>query len=544
MSVRRVLMFVAVAVSLSSGPAGWTIAPMQADKKSPQKETQLYRDAMQMLRQGSYEAALNMFRELEQSRPHAPESYAGEGIALAMTGKPEDSIGALQKALAIDPQYAIARRELGIIEWQLGRKEVAAADLLKVVRNIPSDGPVSAILGEYYFEKGKYADSVAFFKVAHEQVSASQRLSLMYDGALIRVGHLEAAALQLDRLGATPNLTSEERFRIAWLYGKAKEYPRATAMFQSITVDFSDMVGRNYGLALAYYENGQNEDAIKLLDALKDRGVYRAEIYNLLGAAQEAIGQPEKAYDDFRSGIERFPNEESSYLNAATVAAQYRQYSAAEQIMTLGIKRISSNYKLFLTRGVIYTLWGDLNKAEADYRQSVSLAPNESSTQVALGICYMDKHQDADAVEVFRHAIHSGMEDVRLYYYLVDELFNQEITRTATFQEAMDAVNASIRFEPQFAYSYFQRGRLMLVKGQLESAISDFERARSLEPDSKDTAITYQLAIAYRDAGRKTEANRILSDISAAMKKQDDGYRYGTLVSVIGEESGSGFNEH
>jgi tetratricopeptide (TPR) repeat protein len=355
---------------------------------------------------------------------------------------------------------------------------------------------------------------------------------------------LQEAASQLDRLGAKPNLTGEERFRIAWLYGKAKQYPQAIVMFQSINSSFPDIVGRDYGLALAYYENGQNAEAIKLLVALRERGIDRAEIYNLLGAAEEATGQPEIAYDAFRSGIERFPDDESSYLNAATVAVQYHQYSAAEQIMTLGLKRIPSNYKLFLIRGVIYTLWGDLDKAEADYRHSVSLAPNESSTHVALGICYMDKHQDAEAVEVFHQAIHSGLEDVRLYYYLVDELFNQDITKTATFQEAIDAVNASIRFEPQFAYSYFQRGRLMLLKGQLESAIADFEHARSLEPDSKDTAITYQLAIAYRDAGRKTEATRLLSDISAAVKKQDDGYRYGTLVSVIGEESGSGFNEH
>jgi tetratricopeptide (TPR) repeat protein len=146
---------------------------MQIDESSPQKETEAYRDAMQLLRQGSYATALNMFRELEMKKPHAPEGYAGEGIALALTGKPEDSIGALRKALAIDPQYTVARRELGIIEWGLGRKQAAAADLLQVANNISSDGPVSAILGEHYFDKGKYADSVTFFKAADKQVSTT-----------------------------------------------------------------------------------------------------------------------------------------------------------------------------------------------------------------------------------------------------------------------------------------------------------------------------------------------------------------------------------
>jgi tetratricopeptide (TPR) repeat protein len=541
---RRSIVLAGAILAIFTGADGFEKCLAQAASPISKKEPELYREGMRLLREGNYPAALNQFKKLETDIPDSPEGCAGEGIALALTGKPEEAVRTLRRALAIDPGYLVARRELGIVDWELNRKDEAAAELREVLKSVPSDDSVSAILGEYSFEKAKYTDAVDFFAKARARVDASPNLSLIEADALIRCRHLEEAVLRLNRVSAKANLTSQERFRLAWLFGQAGAYLQAIQIFQSLPSDFSDSFGRDYGIALAYYENGQNDECIRVLNSLRERGATRAEIFSLLGAAEEASGHSKEAYDAFRSGIEEFPQEDTSYLNSATVAIQYQEYAAAVQIMTLGIQRIPGDYKLFLTRGVTYTLWGDLNKAETDYVKSVSLAPDEPSTYVALGICYMDKHQNTAAAAIFRQAIQRGLQDVRLYYYLVDVLLGQDLTQPAVYQEALDAINASIRFEPKFAYSYFQRGRLQLGKGNLELAIADLEYARTLDPDSNDPAITYQLALAYRDAGKKSEAGQLLSQVSKAIKKQEDGYRQETLTSVIGSGVGTGFAVH
>jgi tetratricopeptide (TPR) repeat protein len=200
------------------------------------------------------------------------------------------------------------------------------------------------------------------------------------------------------------------------------------------------------------------------------------------------------------------------------------------------------DYQLFLTRGVVYTLWGDLRRAKEDYQKAVSLAPEQPGTQVALAICFMDQNQNAAAASVLRHAIHNGLADVRLYYYLVDVLFRQGLTVSSPeYREATEMVNASIRLEPRFAYSYLQRGRLQLMTSQVQNAIADFELARKLEPDSTDTAVSYQLAIAYRDLGRREDAERIFSEISENIKKQEASYRQNTLVNVMSTSAVAGF---
>ena len=69
----------------------------------------------------------------------------------------------------------------------------------------------------------------------------------------------------------------------------------------------------------------------------------------------------------------------------------------------------------------------------------------------------------------------------------------------------------------------------------LPEAIDDLQHAQKLQPDS--TAITYQLATAYRLAGRTEESNKLFAQISNATKLQDAEFRQSTLMGVMGSIS-------
>jgi tetratricopeptide (TPR) repeat protein len=235
----------------------------QVTGPNEQEEASLYQEGMRLLRQKDYPHALEQFKQLEQSASNLPQGYTGEGIALALSGKIEEAIPVLQKAIAIDPSFWVARRELGILDWQLQRKEDAARELTEVVKLAPDDTSVNAILGEYNFVVKNYGAAAQFFSRASAQVDMSFPLSLMNSEALIKSGHPEEATEELDRLTTLPTLDPQQQFRIAWLLGEAGAYDKAIRVFSALPEDFSDSFGRDYGIALAYYQDGKYADCIQ-----------------------------------------------------------------------------------------------------------------------------------------------------------------------------------------------------------------------------------------------------------------------------------------
>jgi tetratricopeptide (TPR) repeat protein len=524
-----------VAVVFPPPAAGQVAGPDQ------QAEAALYQEGMRLLREKSYPQALEQFKKLEQTAPNLPQGYTGEGIALALSGKIEDAIPVLQKAAGIDPSYWVARRELGILYWQLGRKDEAVKELTTVAKLSPDDTSVNVILGEYNFGSGNYESAAQFFSRARAKVDMSLPLSLMNSEALIKSGHREEATDQLDRLTTSPNLDPHQQFRIAWLLGEAGAYDKAIKVFSALPSDFADPYGRDYGIALAYYQGGKYADCIQLLTTLQQRGIARGEVFSLLGAAEEVSGHQAQAETAFKTGIDRFPKEEDNYLNSATLSAKDQDYVAAVNVLTAGIQQIPGNYKLLLNRGVVYSLQGNPRKAQTDYESAIALAPTEPSPYLGLGICFMDQNQYSAAAGILRGAIQKGLADVKLYYFLVDALFRQGLTASSPqYPEAVNAMDASVKLNPDFPLSYLQRGKLELMANHVQEAINDLERARKLQPDS--TAITYQLATAYRLAGRTEEANKLFAQVSNATKLQDAEFRQSTLMGVMGSGSNANYS--
>ena len=541
-NLRRVSRLALAAILL---PAITIASPLlgsdQVTGPNEQEEASLYQEGMRLLRQKDYPHALEQFKQLEQSAPNLPQGYTGEGIALALNGKIEEAIPVLQKAIAIDPTFWIARRELGILDWQLQRKEEAARELTEVVKLAPDDTSVNAILGEYNFGVKNYGAAAQFFSRARAQVDMSFPLSLMNSEALIKSGHPEEATEELDRLTTLPTLDPQQQFRIAWLLGEAGAYDKAIRVFSALPEDFSDPFGRDYGIALAYYQDGKYADCIQLLTTLKQRGIVRGELFSLLGAAQEVSGHQAQAEATFQEGIARFPKEDDNYLDSAALAVKDQDYATAGNVLTAGLQQIPKSYKLFLTRGVVYSLQGNLNKAQADYESAIGLAPAEPNPYVGLGICLMDQNQYAAAAGTLRGAIQKGLEDVKLNYFLVDALFRQGLTASSPqYQEALNTVEASIKLNPTFPYSYLQRGKLQLMAKHVPEAIDDLQHAQKLQPDS--TAITYQLATAYRLAGRTEESDKLFAQISNATKLQDAEFRQSTLMGVMGSISNANYS--
>ena len=85
-------------------------------------------------------------------------------------------------------------------------------------------------------------------------------------------------------------LLLDKRFELGWLLGQSKQYQAAINVFNSLPQDYPDQAGVRYGLALAYFEEGDNSHCIEILKDYKTDGVARPEALSLLGVAEERAG--------------------------------------------------------------------------------------------------------------------------------------------------------------------------------------------------------------------------------------------------------------
>ena len=505
-----------------SGPSG----------QGQQQADAAYQKGMQLLGEKRYAEALREFQTVEQIAPQIPQGSTGQGIALALMGKADEAIKALQKALQIDPSFWVARRELGIVEWHLGRKEEAAKELRQIVERYPNDEAANSILGQYEFEHQNYAQALAFFSKVSAQVEADSRLAIMQASAFLKTGQEDSAREKLQRLVGRPGLSREDAFQLAWLLGEAKLYKPAIEVFNSLPADYPNRFTRNYGLALAYFEDEQYSRCVETLKQFQTQGITRPELFSLLGVAEERSGHTKEAYDAFREGILANPQDPQNYLNIATLASQHLNYDLAIQILSSGIEVVLGSHELVLSRGIAYTLKAQFAQAHTDYERAIQIAPQDPGNYVALGISQLEEGNLDDAIGAFKKAGELGSKDPQSFYFLAEALIQKGVERgTAPFQQARQATDTALSLDPNFAYAYLDRAKLALRAQEVDQAVRDLERAQALDPKSQ--SIAYLLAQTYKRRGEEEKAERLFASVKESSDREARQFRENSLTQAL-----------
>jgi tetratricopeptide (TPR) repeat protein len=518
--------------SESSGSSDAGETPALQGVRSQQQADAAYQKGMQLLGEKRYAEALGEFQIVEQIAPRIPQGPSGEGIALALMGRPEEAVQSLKKALEIDPSFWVARRELGIVEWHLGRKEEGAKELRQIVEQYPNDEAANSILGQYEFDRQNYAQALAFLAKASAQVEADPRLAIMEASAFLKTGEVQPAHDKLQRLAGRPGLSREESFQLAWLLGEAKLYKLAIEAFNSLPDDYPNRFTRNYGLALAYFEDEQYSKSAGVLKQLQTLGITRPELFSLLGVAEEKAGHTKEAYDAFREGILVNPRDPQNYLNIATLASQHLNYDLAIQILSSGMEVVPGSHELVLSRGIAYTLKAQFAQAHADYERAIQLAPQDPANYVALGISQLEEGDLDHAIGAFKKAGDLGSKDPQSYYFVAEALIQKGVEpETPPFQQARQATDTALSLDPNFAYAYLDRARLSLRVHETDAALQDLERAQALDPKSQ--SIAYLLAQTYQQKGEKEKAERLFASVKESSDREARQFRESSLTQAL-----------
>lgn len=155
--------------------------------------------AREALRAGDTPAARDKLKEFQAAQAGVNDDVA-EGMWLTERGQFPGAIRAFERALARQPDHAVAHGRLGTLFAATGDNTRAAEELRAVARCDPNDAYGENMLGWLAFQGGRYEEAVEAFRRTEQMEPFSAELRYRWGLSLIQLGRWREA---------------EERFRAA-----------------------------------------------------------------------------------------------------------------------------------------------------------------------------------------------------------------------------------------------------------------------------------------------------------------------------------------
>ncbi len=340
---------------------------------------------------------------------------------------------------------------------------------------------------------------------AHAQIPATR---LDEAAALLRKKELGQALPILDSLRGERSLVPIERFQLGWLYGQARRYDTAIAIFEALPEDVPDPAMHHYAIALSYFNMGQYKRTTQVLTQAKQRGFTDAKSANLLGVAYAKLGEAQKAYQALRDGVVENAADANGYLNLVTLCVDYGNNVLAEKIATKGIDAFPMDARLRLSRGALRFAAGQTERARSDFQAAMGLAPRNSDAAFFAALAEYSTAQYADAIRTLHQCIDAGIADGGIHYLLAETLIRSDPDLEG---EALSEVDAALRLDRSLVPALLLRAKLEFRREGVSKAVHDLEQARELEPENR--SVLYLLGRAYQQTGRTAEAKKLFNQV-------------------------------
>jgi tetratricopeptide (TPR) repeat protein len=441
------------------------------------------------------------------------------GIALTGAGRRDAANDRFRAALALDPGFVPALKNLAINEYDSGRHAVARAHLEQALQLAPADEIANLYLAEIHYRAKRRRAALDHYGKSGTRFAQDPRWTLHYGRALLDAGRTAQAVSVLDRIpaGDGPSL-----FEAGVALGKAGAQAEAARFFGAARKVHKDPYAAGFNETLMRIEAGDNEGAIRVAQELIAEGRSPAELYNLVSRALVNAGRVQEAYDALRQAARLEPRAPENYIDLATIAVEHDNFDLGLEIVDIGLRQLPDSWRLYLERGVLLAMKGLMAEAEKEFESARRLAPAQAVPYAALGMVWIQGGQVDKAVEVLRAELKRRKDHVVPYIFAVALLRSGVEPSSPAAAEAVEALRASIRANPAFAPARAELGKLLFKRDQLDLAVQELEKATELDPDG--TPALYALSQAYRKKGDTARAQALLSRVSKlnAEERGDD----------------------
>jgi serine/threonine protein kinase/Tfp pilus assembly protein PilF len=501
------------------------------------------------------EIASDMDKEVGTITTSSPEAYKyfSEGRKYHLTAEFRISISLMERALEIDPEFALAYRSMAMSYSNLGY-DSKSRELLKKAFELKdrlSEGESYLIQGEYYRESEKtYEKAIeAYNKLLNmypTHMTGNINLGLLY-------AELEEWDKALERYDVCIRNKDETFFAYmnsAGAYLAKGRYDQAEEVLKFFLNNYSDSAPVRWFLAWSYFCQGKYD--LVLLEADRFFSLSPFHFYNHLTKGYAYLYKEDfiKAEEEFRKLLKLDEKVAQLYGNAS-LGALYSMQGRFEESKDQAIQGSKLAEKIGETEweedfhfslGYVFLQSGNPQEALKEFDKVWSSAVEEDhlgSQRWALyfkGLTYLkmktiDKaHQ---AAEELKDMIESGMnkKEIRLYDHLTGCI---EIERE-NYSTAIESFKKAISFLP-YQYDEYDYHALFIESlasahykaGDLEKTIEEYEKITRLTSGRMQygdiyVKSFYMLGKIFEQQGQKAKAIEHYEKFLALWKDADPG---------------------
>ncbi|MBZ0273047.1 tetratricopeptide repeat protein [bacterium] len=368
---------------------------------------------------GDFPGAMTLLKAQEQSGETLDEDYYFLlGKASSATGKVEEAIKHLDKALSIDPKYAEALGHKAVVMLQLGKPKDAERIAGEAIATAPS-GELYYARGAIYMALGRYDDAIRDLDSAIGYEPENSEYHIARGEVRLRIGRGEAAekdyarAIELDSENAK-----------AYLGRGGLALVRNDLASARIDLDHCVRLAPNFSSCYLrrgkmFQMRGETDRGLADYAKATELAPDSSEAWFERAMAELELGRANDAEKSARKIAAVEPGPRAQKVLGMVLSAQNRE---AEALLAFdeAIKHDDKDFETWYLRGAIHAMGKQWDKAIADFDRSIALEGRYLDAWVAKAGVYLAQDQNEKALDIYNGAIAKAPNSAQLYKLRAD----------------------------------------------------------------------------------------------------------------------------
>jgi tetratricopeptide (TPR) repeat protein len=492
------------------------------------------------------------YKILKSFSERIPNSDPGAHNNLAVVyynkGLYEEAIEQLEQALAIDPNFILARNNLDVILKKSGRLDDKVKELAHRIEAEPFDELQTLELADTYRKLSRYSQAIIFYKKIIDFNPGSYEAHYGLGVTLKSLGKYDDALEELKR--SLEIKISPEGYRLLGeVYFNKGIIDLAIKNFQESLLLDPSSAETHFFLGFALGEKGKHKEgreeirhAIEINPALAqfepNLPIEIKEHKSHLEFLKEQLGMPKTSVNEYQAHfnlgltyrnkglfseakrefdecLKLKNNDADLYVMQGEISVFLNKLDEAFSFFTRGYEIDPLSPKCANGLGVVCLKKNDYNKALSYFEKSIGLDKSHLSALNNLAVTQTLLDRGEEALKNLKRAKDLGCEDARynlgMYFFRKGDhdsalkLFTGESADDNFFrglvysesgrdEEAVASFNRTAALAPGYAGAYYNLGFLLMKIGRFEEGLSSIRKGMEIEPNyEKDK---HRLAIA------------------------------------------------
>lgn len=333
--------------------------------------------------------------------PPSAEAYIALGLALMrQPGKLESAKASFQSALKVPPAsyHYQARAWLALIYLAQEEEQSALDEAQLATQLAPQSALAHGNLALVYFFTGRPLSAEREARLASRLNPDSVSAQVALGQVLLAQGDVDEAARVAARAVALDPKLPQARYLLGVADAQRRDYLHAVRSLRESLRLTPDYLPAASLLARVYTLMGREEEAVNLLSDLLPRHRKKEEVLAALGSVYYHQGRYKESIAQYQEAIKLKPNSALYYAELARVFLDYNRLRDSIVAALKAVQRAPQIAQYHATLGLCYDFSGLKSQAERQYREALSLDPQNSLARARLALIAFDPTTQVNSI--------------------------------------------------------------------------------------------------------------------------------------------------